>query len=584
MVQESLSGQGPPSPSRQPCDVPDRKAREPLDVGRASQPAPEASAPLQGRPLTVPQAPRLHARVHLESVGKSYPISPDNTASSLFARLVGDRRTTHIVALADIHLDLYPDEFVCLIGPSGSGKTTLLNVIAGLVPPTTGTVTLDGVPVTKPGPDRAVVFQSPAILPWMTVVGNIALAPRYAGRTVTEQRRIVAELVELFELADFQHCYPHELSGGLQSRVALACAYAADPAILLMDEPFGSLDILSRERLQDELLRLWRITPRTTLFVTHDIEEALYLGDRLVILGGRPGRIMGDFAVPFPRPRDQFLKASVEFQRLRRDIKAFVRKLEMGDVPQALPSVEQVSAGQLDFASSISHELRTPLTSIKALSELLAYGNFTDETARELAVDILGESQRIERTVADLLDVSRLDTGRMTLAKDRVSVAQLVNDAVRTFDLTASGRRIVAFVQPGLPDVHVDVLRVQQVIHNLLLNAIAYSPSDQPVEVSARSCQDGQALPTLVDCQDCDWPVIEVLDRGIGIPEHELHRVFDKFYRAANAESQRPRGTGLGLFLARRIIELHGGDIWARHRLGGGTVIGFSLPLGGVSI
>ncbi|MHB1131633.1 MAG: ATP-binding cassette domain-containing protein [Chloroflexota bacterium] len=551
----------------------------PPDDLSAAPPVAAESSPTAASPTAAPRAQRRPPpRVRLAGVSKAYTVSQAARLAGLLPRLLGRERQTSLLALDNVSLDLYPGEFVCLVGPSGSGKTTLLNLVAGLLPPTSGKVTLDGQPITRPGPDRAVVFQSPAILPWKTVLGNISLAPDFAGKPVAVQRQVARDLVELFGLEGFEDHYPSQLSGGLQSRVALACAYAADPAILLMDEPFGSLDILSREHLQDELQRLWQIRPRTTLFVTHDIEEALYLGDRLVVLAGHPGQIMGDFPVPFVRPRDQQLKTSVAFQRLRRDVKAFIRRLETGDAPQALPSVAQVMAEQLDFATSVSHELRTPLTSIRALSELLMEQTQTPEMVQDLAKDIHSESQRIERIAADLLDVSRLDTGQLTLAVRPVVLARLLGEAVTSLAPLVGERRIEVQVAEDLPPVRADALRIRQVLHNLLLNALAYSPHASAVQVVARRGDLPEESEPGTPWHSRGWPVVEVVDRGIGIPEGEQHRIFDKFYRASNAVAWRAGGTGIGLYLARRVVELHGGRIWTSRRSDGGTVVAFDLP------
>ena len=511
--------------------------------------------------------------VRLVEVGKTYTASQGGADRGLWARLRGAGRGVPVVALERVNLDLYPGEFVCLAGPSGSGKTTLLNLIGGLISPTRGHILVDGKPVGGPGPDRGMVFQNPALFPWLTALENVEFGLRNVGVPPAERRRRARGLIALVRLEGFESKYPPELSLGTQQRVGIARALALDPDVLLLDEPFGSLDILSREHLQDEMQRLYQIRPRTTLFVTHDIEEALYLGDRLVILAGRPGRLVGDIVVPFARPRDQQLKTSVEFQRLRRDVKALIRRVDADGVPLSLPSADVVAAQQLDFASSVSHELRTPLTSIMALSEFLMGQEQPPEVVQELARDIHAESRRIERIAADLLDVSLLDTGRLDLATKPTAVAELIRPAVSSPAIAAAERSVEVVIEEGLPAVRADAARVRQVIHNLLLNAFAYSPPTSAVQVLARRGHGPRDV-----AGEEGWPVIEVADRGIGIPEGELQRVFDKFYRASNAVVCRPTGTGLGLFLARRIVELHGGRIWAAPRPGGGTIVGFTLP------
>ncbi len=511
--------------------------------------------------------------VRVIEVSKAFASLRSDARTGIGARLLGMRPSAPVVALEKVSLDLYPGEFVCLVGPSGSGKTTLLKLIAGLIAPTQGRILVDGSPVDGPGPECGLVLQNPALFPWLTALGNVEFGMSNVGVPKAERRRRAQELLSLVRLAGFEGKYPRELSGGMQHRVAIARALALDPAVLLLDEPFGALDILTREHLQDELQRLCQLRPRTALFVTHDIEEALYLGDRVVILAGRPGRVVGDFQVPFVRPRDQQLKTSAEFQRLRRDVKAFIRRVEAEGTPPALPSAEQVMAQQLDIASSISHELRTPLTSIMALSEFLMGQVQPSVLVQELARDIHSESQRIQRIVADLLDVSRLDMGRLELVLQPTPVAEIVAEAVASLSVAAGERKIEVEIEANLPDVRVDAVRVRQVLHNLLLNAFAYSPPTLPVHVSAR-----RAARTEARWGNGEWPTIEVADRGIGIPPDEVHRVFDKFYRASNALDRRPGGTGLGLFLARRIVELHGGHIWALPRPGGGTIVGFDLP------
>jgi NitT/TauT family transport system ATP-binding protein len=222
-----------------------------------------------------------------------------------------------VVALKDIDLEIRPGEFVCLLGPSGCGKSTLLNAIAGFSLPTSGTLEVSGKPVTAPGPDRGMVFQEYALFPWMTVEANIAFGLDIRGTGSEEKSRIVNELLEMLGLKEFRHRFPKDLSGGMRQRVAIARVLALDPPIMLMDEPFGALDALTRRSLQDELLRIWRSVGKTIVFVTHSIEEAVYLGSRVVILTYRPGTIKRDVSIDLPYPRDS---NSVEFNAIKKDL------------------------------------------------------------------------------------------------------------------------------------------------------------------------------------------------------------------------------------------------------------------------
>ncbi len=210
-----------------------------------------------------------------------------------------------VVALSGISLDVAEGELLAVIGPSGCGKSTLLNLIAGFIDPDQGRVLFAGDPVQRPGPERAVVFQDGALFPWLTVAGNIDFVMRMQKRPKPERARVQRELIELVGLEGFEHAHPHELSGGMRQRVAIARALAMEPRVLLMDEPFGALDAQTRERLQDELLRIWRQTQKTIVFVTHNVEEAAYLGDRVVVMSQRPGTIVEAVTVDMGRPRSR---------------------------------------------------------------------------------------------------------------------------------------------------------------------------------------------------------------------------------------------------------------------------------------
>lgn len=205
--------------------------------------------------------------------------------------------------LADVSLEVAPGESLCIVGPSGGGKSTILNLLAGLVKPTKGRVLFDGTPVEGPGPERAVVFQDAALFPWLTLEKNIAFPLEIAGLERAEISERVDELLRLVHLSRFRAAFPHELSGGMRQRGAIARALAARPRMLLFDEPFAALDGQMRELLQGEVERIVRASRTTMVFVTHQIEEAVRLGDRVVLIGTRPGRVLGEIHVDLPRPR-----------------------------------------------------------------------------------------------------------------------------------------------------------------------------------------------------------------------------------------------------------------------------------------
>jgi NitT/TauT family transport system ATP-binding protein len=222
-----------------------------------------------------------------------------------------------MVALENIGLEIPRGQFVCLLGPSGCGKSTLLNAVAGFAPPTGGSITADGAPVVGPGPERGMVFQEYALFPWMTVEQNVGFGLEIKGMARPEIAARVAELLKLLSLEDFGKRYPKDLSGGMRQRVAIARVLALDSPIMLMDEPFGALDALTRRNLQDELLRIWAELKKTVIFVTHSIEEAIYLADRIVVMTYRPGTVKRDIMVDLPRMRDP---AAPEFNALKREL------------------------------------------------------------------------------------------------------------------------------------------------------------------------------------------------------------------------------------------------------------------------
>ena len=221
------------------------------------------------------------------------------------------------LALQGVNLAVDTDEFVSVVGPSGCGKTTLLRMIAGLALPDAGAVDIDGLPVIGPGPDRAVVFQQFALLPWATVTDNIAFGLELRGMDRAERLAIAGDLIHAMGLRGFERHYPRQLSGGMQQRVGLARALAVNPAILLMDEPFASVDAQTRRTLQEDLLRLAERSRKTIVFVTHDIDEAVRLADRVVLMSPRPGRIVESLPVPLPRPRPDDLDQAPEAIRLK---------------------------------------------------------------------------------------------------------------------------------------------------------------------------------------------------------------------------------------------------------------------------
>ena len=238
------------------------------------------------------------------------PILEMKNAGKIYAQ--GGRR---IEALRGANLRVKKGEFICLIGASGCGKSTLLRIMAGFEQPTTGEALMWGKPIEAPEPSRGMVFQDYALFPWLSVRDNIGFGPTSRGLSSGEVKATVDKFVDLVGLGKFANAYPHQLSGGMKQRVAIARVLANDSRILLMDEPFGALDAMTRERLQDELVDIWSRTGLTVLFVTHSIEEAIFLADRVVVMSPGPGRIESDNALELARPRDV---ASPEFNAIRR--------------------------------------------------------------------------------------------------------------------------------------------------------------------------------------------------------------------------------------------------------------------------
>ena len=235
----------------------------------------------------------------------------------------GDHGT--VTALDHVSASIREGEFLCLLGPSGCGKTTLLRLLGGLEQPTDGEITIGGNAVVAPGPERAFVFQEYALFPWKTVLENIEFGLHARGVSEEQRREVSVKLVDVMGLKGFDNAYPHALSGGMQQRVSIARALAVDPEVLLMDEPFGALDAQTRFAMQRELLRVWEIYHKTLVFVTHSIDEAIYLADRILMMSPRPGRIVEALQVEIPRPRSL---TGAEFMRLKAHMLEFLATSE----------------------------------------------------------------------------------------------------------------------------------------------------------------------------------------------------------------------------------------------------------------
>jgi NitT/TauT family transport system ATP-binding protein len=267
------------------------------------------------------------AKLQIEHVTKRYQM----------ARRTGSE-ARDVLALDDITLGVEDGEFLALVGPSGCGKTSLLNIVAGLLPYEEGSVVIDGRRVSGPGTDRAVVFQHASLLPWRTILGNVRYGMEMQRRFDEPAMRERADhFVKLVGLSGFEKHYPGELSGGMQQRVNLARALAADPTVLLMDEPFAALDAQTREFMQSELLKIWAKAKKTVLFITHQINEAVYLADRVAVLSSRPGRLKATFDIPFARPRTLSLKRDPKFLAIEDQIWQLIEEesTHMGMVVEA---------------------------------------------------------------------------------------------------------------------------------------------------------------------------------------------------------------------------------------------------------
>jgi NitT/TauT family transport system ATP-binding protein len=231
-----------------------------------------------------------------------------------------------VQAVADVSLSVAPGEFVSLIGPSGCGKSTLLNVVAGFTRASQGQVLLDGRPITGPGSDRGVVFQQYSLFPWMTVRKNVEFGLKMQGTSATQRERTARTLLGLAGLLAFENHYPDQLSGGMKQRVGIVRALATGPQVLLMDEPFGALDSQTRVVMQQILTNMWQRLGLSVLFITHDIEEAIFLSDRVLVMTARPGRIKAEIAIPLPRPRTADMMSSVAFTQLLHKLRNLIRE------------------------------------------------------------------------------------------------------------------------------------------------------------------------------------------------------------------------------------------------------------------
>jgi ABC-type nitrate/sulfonate/bicarbonate transport system ATPase subunit len=247
------------------------------------------------------------------------------------------RRGRPVTALEHISLAIPERELSCIVGPSGCGKSTLLRLVAGLEPPTAGRITLDGRAVTGPSAERGMVFQSYTLFPWLTVRRNVEFGPELRGMPAPERRRIAQGFIKQVGLDGFEDAYPDQLSGGMRQRAALARALANDPEVLLMDEPFGALDSQTRALMQEMLLGIWEQSHKTVLFITHDIDEALFLGDVVYVMSARPGRIKEEIAVDIPRPRSLDVLTAPAFTALKRRVLTLIREEAMRALADAAP-------------------------------------------------------------------------------------------------------------------------------------------------------------------------------------------------------------------------------------------------------
>jgi NitT/TauT family transport system ATP-binding protein len=231
-----------------------------------------------------------------------------------------DKQENIVNVIEGLNLSVYSQEFLSIVGASGCGKSTLLNIIAGLLPPNNGCVYLNDKKITSPGPDRTMVFQDDAVFPWYTVKQNVEYGLKISSYDKEQLDKEVSKTLDLVGLSDNAKMYPRQLSGGMRKRVDVARAIITKPEVLLMDEPFAALDVMTKQKLQEQFLNIWNETRMTVIFVTHDLEEALYMADRVVVMSSQPGRISRIVDVPFGRPRDKDIKTAPEFTILRREL------------------------------------------------------------------------------------------------------------------------------------------------------------------------------------------------------------------------------------------------------------------------
>lgn len=260
----------------------------------------------------------MSSRIELSHVGQTFRVRGDD-----------DKQLRDFVALEDLNLEVAAGEFLTIVGPSGCGKSTVLDLVAGLARPTSGRLSVDGKPITGPGLDRSVVFQQYTLLPWRTAVANVEFAlEAKGGLTRKERNERAREYLDLVGLSEFASRYPHELSGGMKQRVAIARSLSYEPEVLLMDEPFGALDAQTRERLQEELIGIWRRTGTTVIFITHDIDEAVFLGQRVAVMSARPGRIKEVIGIDLDRDPsgESDVRASRDFATYRHHVWSLLRQ------------------------------------------------------------------------------------------------------------------------------------------------------------------------------------------------------------------------------------------------------------------
>jgi NitT/TauT family transport system ATP-binding protein len=243
-------------------------------------------------------------------------------------KVFGGTSGEEVLTLNQVDLDVPSGRIISIIGPSGCGKSTLLYMIAGLLPPTSGEIRLGGDPVRKPDPRIGIVFQEFRVFPWLSVQRNVTFGLEIGGMDAKAREAIAAKYVKMVGLEGFEHHYPKQLSGGMKQRVAIAQTFACDPQVVLMDEPLGSLDALTREVLQDEILKIWAASGKTILLVTHSIDEAIYLGHQVIVMSQRPTRVIGTFDVPLPYPRTPMMRTDPEAARLRQEIWGMLRGKE----------------------------------------------------------------------------------------------------------------------------------------------------------------------------------------------------------------------------------------------------------------